>query len=232
VCYYYQIQKLRKDSSKTDVPFEHKNFTMVVVFESTTRRSRRSEPISNIQGSLSTCQRALLSSTPAGKEASARRPIAVACVAKNLQFNRARRLDSRPWQRGGHSILASMAGLGLVSLAPQAANNSSSRKVFHGAADSHLQHLRNPYAMETIMGGRACAKRSWNSRAAGRTESRREKQFYQSVCLLEVDGLLLCAALMALQVLWPVSGDERLWACLLRYPRPSSEGAAQGGIVP
>ena len=60
------------------------------------------------------------------------------------------------------------------------------------------------------MGGGACAKRSWNSRAASRAESRREKQFYRLVCLLEVDGLLLCAALMALQVLWPVSGDERL----------------------
>lgn len=44
--------------------------------------------------------------------------------------------------------------------------------------------------MEEVKGGKACVKRSWASRAAVREDSRREQQFYRSVCpLVSLDSI-------------------------------------------
>jgi len=145
---------------------------------------------------IRTESRTSFSSTP-GKEASARRPISTSCVAKNLQFKR--NATSRPPDPCSEVDIAfslrwqvwiwSLSHRRRPTTATAEHVDIGDRKVFHGAADSRLQDLRNTYAMEAIMGGRACAKRSWASRAAVRAESRREQHFYRCVRLLKDDGL-------------------------------------------
>jgi hypothetical protein len=85
-----------------------------------------------------------------GKEAVARRPIAIARVAKNLQFNR--NATSRPPDPGSEVdtafSLASVAGLDLVSFTLQAAAehvDTSAGKVF----TELLIHVGDAYAILT-----------------------------------------------------------------------------------
>jgi hypothetical protein len=71
--------------------------------------------------------------------------------------------------------------------------NTGDRKVF----TELLVHVHVKEIMESIMTGEACAKpgRTWASRAAVRAESRRERQFYRSVCplvLTDSCGSMLC----------------------------------------
>jgi hypothetical protein len=127
-------------------------------------------------------------------------PINAASGAKYLQSSKTP--PSRPWtlERWRHGILAARlrVSIWLFSNCERSATAAGRPKSLHGAADSRLQRLRNPYAMEGIMGGRACAKprRTWASRAAVRAESRREQQFYRFVCLLGVDEFVcfVCCA--------------------------------------
>lgn len=122
------------------------------------------------------------------------RPINAVPCAKYLQSIKTP--PSRPWtlERGRHGILAARLRVSIwpLSHCERSATAAGRPKSLHGAADSRLQQLRNIYAMEGIMGGRACAKprRTWASRAAVRAESRREQQFYRFVCVLGIDGLV------------------------------------------
>jgi hypothetical protein len=68
------------------------------------------------------------------------------------------------------------------------------RRFSHGTVESGP---RAKEVMEGIMAGGVCARpsRTWNSRAAGRTESRREQQFYRCVnssCCLFTDLSVAC----------------------------------------